>query len=96
MAVTKFLDTRTGKTYQKTDKVTLRTLFKGEPQHQLLLSERGVVFFDGHRNPNTQVTLTARLVKGIDEVIDFTGITFKWLNSVGLDVMDNELYRIDI
>ena len=56
------------------------------------LSQRGVVYFDAYRNPNTTTTVTAVLKKDGADVTDFTGIIFKWLNADGLDALENELY----
>lgn len=91
-AVSKFIDTRNNKIYEREDIVTLRTIIKAEAQFQLNLSQSGVVYFDGYRNPNVTTTVTATLKKGKDIVPDLTGITLKWLNSAGLDAGDNELY----
>lgn len=91
-AISKFVDSVTGKLYERIDTVTLRTIIKADPQYQLNLSQRGVVYFDGYRNPNTTAQVTASLKKGITDVTDFTGITFKWLNAAGLDAVENELY----
>jgi hypothetical protein len=91
-AITKFVDPRNDKVYEREDSVTLRTLLKAEPQYILNLSQRGAVYFDAYRNPNTTTTVTATLKKGNTEVTDFTGIIFKWLNSAGLDAIENELY----
>lgn len=91
-AKTQFVDNRSGLVYERIDTITLRTLLKSDAQYQLELSQRGRVFFDGYRNPNTATTVTAVLKKGQDEVTSFTGITFKWLNSEGVDAEENELY----
>jgi hypothetical protein len=91
-AVSKFVDTRNNKIYEREDAVTLRTIIKAEAQYQLDLSEKGIVYFDGYRNPNSTTTVTATLKKGMDIVTDMTGITLKWLNSDGLDAVENELY----
>ena len=91
-AVSQFVDTRNNKLYEREDTVTLRTIMKAEAQYQLDLSQKGVVYFDGYRNPNTTTTITATLKQGDVEVIDLTGITLKWLNAAGLDVVENELY----
>lgn len=91
-AVSKFVDTRNNKIYEREDTVTLRTIIKAEAQYQLDLSEKGIVYFDGYRNPNSTTTVTATLKKGMDIVTDMTGITLKWLNSDGLDAVENELY----
>lgn len=91
-AITQFVDSRSGKVYERHDVVMLRTILKSEAQYQLDLSQSGVIYFDGYRNPNTTTTVTATLKKGSDVVTDLTGITFKWLNSAGLDAVENELY----
>ena len=91
-AVSKFVDPGSGKLYERQDTVTLRTIIKSEAPYQMNLTQRGVVYFDAYRSPNVTTTVTAELKKGLDTVTDFTGIVFKWLNSAGLDVVDNELY----
>lgn len=91
-AVTSFVDPRTNRVYSREDSVTLRTLIKTEGQYQLNLSESGVVYLDAYRNPNTTITLTATLKQNSDNVTDFTGVVFKWLNKDGVDVVENELY----
>lgn len=91
-AISKFVDSVTGKLYERIDTVTLRTIIKADPQYQLNLSQRGVVYFDAYRNPNVTTTITATMKKGTADVADFTGIIFKWLNAAGLDAVDNELY----
>lgn len=91
-AVSEFIDTRNNSVYKREDTVTLRTIIKAEAQYQLDLLEKGIVYFDGYRNPNTTTTITATLKKGKDIVTDMTGITLKWLNSDGLDAVENELY----
>ena len=48
--------------------------------------------FDAHRNPNTIQNITAVIKVDGENITDYTGITFKWLNSDGLDCVDNELY----
>ncbi len=90
-AVSKFIDTVSDKVYEQIDSISLRTLIKTE-EYQLILSQHGNVYFDGYRNPNTQTTVTASMKKGISDVTDFTGISFKWLNVDGLDCVENELY----
>lgn len=91
-AISKFVDPGSGKLYERQNTVTLRTIIKAEAPFQMNLSQRGVVYFDGYRNPNTTAQVTASLKKGITDVTDFTGITFKWLNAAGLDAVENELY----
>lgn len=91
-AISKFIHTESGKLYERIDTVTLRTIIKAEPLYQMNLTQRGVVFFDAYRNPNVTTTVTANLKKGTTDVTNFTGIIFKWLNSAGLDAVDNELY----
>lgn len=91
-AITKFVDPRNDKVYEREDFITLRTILKAEPQYILTLSKRGAVYFDAYRNPNVSTTVIAALKKGNTEVNDFTGITFKWLNAAGLDAVENELY----
>jgi hypothetical protein len=91
-SVSEFIDTRNNSVYKREDIVTLRTIIKAEAQYQLDLSQKGIVNFDGYRNPNTTTTITATLKKGKDIVTDMTGITLKWLNSDGLDAVENELY----
>lgn len=91
-AVSKFVDTRNNKIYEREDLVTLRTIIKADAQYQLDLNQSGVVYFDGYRNPNVTTTVTATLKKGNAVVSDLTGITLKWLNSAGLDAVENELY----
>lgn len=91
-AISKFIDSVSGKLYERIDTTVLRTILKAEAPYQLTLSQRGVVYFDGYRNPNVITTVNASLRKGGEAVTDFAGITFKWLNSEGLDAVDNELY----
>lgn len=91
-AISKFVDTRNNKIYEREDTVTLRTIIKAEAQYQLDLSQKGVVYFDGYRNPDTVTTVVATLKQGNVVVDDLTGITLKWLNAAGLDAVDNELY----
>lgn len=91
-AVSELLDTRTGKIYTRTDVTYLRTILKTEAPYQLELSPRGAIFFDAYRNPNTTETITALLRRDGEVITNFTGITFKWLNRDGVDVVDNELY----
>lgn len=91
-AVSEMLDSRTGKIYTREDSTFLRTILKTESPYQLNLSQRGAIYFDGYRNPNVTTTVTATLKKGQDTITDFTGITFKWLNSEGVDAVENELY----
>jgi hypothetical protein len=91
-AITQFIDPRSNKIYEREDITYLRTVVKSESPYQLTLSQRGSIFFDGHRNPNTSTTVTASLKKGAEAITDFTDITLKWLNSEGLDAVENELY----
>ncbi len=91
-AITKFVDSRSGKIYEREDMVTLRTILKTPAQYQLNLSQRGAVYFDAYRNPNVTTTVTAKLFQGETEITNLTEITLKWLNSAGLDAVDNELY----
>ena len=91
-AVSKFVEPNTGKLYERQDIATLRTIIKTEAPYQMNLSQRGVVYFDAYRNPNTTTTVTAVLKKDGADVTDFTGIIFKWLNADGLDALENELY----
>lgn len=94
-AKSKFLDQRgtTSRIYEREDITYLRTILKSEAPYQLELSTRGAHFFDGHRNPNKIVPVTAILRKSGEELTDYDGIEFKWLNSAGLDVEENELYH---
>ena len=94
-AVSKFVEPASGKLYERQDVETLRTIIKAEAPYQMTLTSRGVVYFDAYRNPNQVVAVTATMKKGSQELsttADFVGITFKWLNSAGLDVIENELY----
>lgn len=91
-AVSLFIDPRNEKVYERIDRVTLRTLIKADAQYQLNLSQSGLVYFDAYRNPNTKVDITAVLRDGTEEITDFSGITFKWLNKDGLNALENELY----
>ena len=91
-AISKFVDTRNNKIYEREDTVTLRTIIKAEAQYQLDLSQKGVVYFDGYRNPDAVTTVVATLKQGNAVVDDLTGITLKWLNASGLDAVENELY----
>lgn len=91
-AVTQFLDSRTGKYYSREDYTYLRTKLKTEAPYQLELSQRGRVFFDGYRNPNTTTSVDIVLRKGDDVVTDFTGLVIKWLNADGKDAVDYEAY----
>ena len=91
-AVSELLDSRSGKVYRREDTTYLRTLLKSEAPYQMELSQRGVVYFDAYRNPNTTTTVTAVLKKDGADLSDYTGIIFKWLNPDGLDVVENELY----
>lgn len=94
-ARSKFVDHRGTKSrvYERDDTTYLRTLLKSEAPYQLELSTRGAHFFDGHRNPNRKVDLTAILRQNGEELTNYTGITFKWLNSAGKDVEEYELYH---
>lgn len=91
-AVSKFVEPNTGKLYERQDIATLRTIIKTEAPYQMNLSQRGVVYFDAYRNPNTTTQVTASLKKGTADVTNYTGIVFKWLNAAGLDAVENELY----
>ncbi len=91
-AISKFIDIRNNKIYEREDKKILRTITKAEAQYELNLSQSGVVFFDAYRNPNVTTAVVAELMQGSAVVTDFTGITLKWTNSAGLNVIDNELY----
>ena len=91
-AVSELLDTRNDKVYRREDTTYLRTILKVEAPYQLELSQRGAIFFDGYRNPNTTETITAKLKKEGVDLDSYTGITFKWLNQDNVDVVDNELY----
>lgn len=91
-AISQFIDTISGKVYERQDTETLRTILKAEAKYQLYLSQRGAIYFDGYRNPNTTTTIVAELKKGTAVVTDFTGMTIKWLNVDGLDALENELY----
>lgn len=91
-AVSQFIDEVSGKVYERQDTETLRTIVKAEAKYQLNLSQRGVVYFDGYRNPNVTTTVVAELKKGTAVVTDLTGKTIKWLNADDLDALENELY----
>ena len=91
-AKSEFVDSRTGKTYEREDTITLRTLLKATAQYSLELDKKGKVAFDAYRNPNTTTTVTATLKQGATEVTDLTGIALKWLNADGQDAVENELY----
>lgn len=91
-AFTKAVDSRDGKLYEREDTLTLRTLLKSAAQYQLVLSQRGAIYFDGYRNPNVTTTVTATLKQGATEVTNLRGITLKWLNAAGLNAVENELY----
>lgn len=91
-AKSQFIEPNTGKLYERQDVVTLRTLIKAESPYQMQLSQRGVVYFDAYRNPNTTTTVTAILKKDGADLLNYSGIVFKWLNSAGLDAVENELY----
>lgn len=93
-AVTEFVDPRNDRLYKREDFITLRTLLKAEAQYTLDLNPHGAVYFDAYRNPNTQTQVVAKLSHGNTEVFDLTGITIKWLNPEGLDIVENELYGI--
>lgn len=91
-AVTKIVDKRDNKVYERIDFVNLRTILKTESEYQLIITPHGRVLFDAYRNPNTTIAVVATLKKGADEVTDLTGITFKWLNAAGLNAFDEEAY----
>lgn len=90
-AISKLIYKRTSEVYEQIDKVLLRTIIKTEAPYQLTLTPRGAQIFDAYRNPNTTASIVATLKKG-DEEVSYTGITFKWLNAAGADIMENELY----
>ena len=91
-AVSKLIDKRTSEIYEQTDKVLLRTLIKTTAPYQLTLQPHGLVVFDAYRNPNTLTSVVATLKKSEDDAASYNGITLKWLNAAGVDVMENELY----
>ncbi len=95
-AVTEFIDPRNNRLYRREDGAMLRTILKAEAQYNLSLDPNGAVYFDAYRNPNTQTQATAKLTHGDVVVTDMTGITLKWLNKNGLDVVANELYGISV
>lgn len=91
-ADSEMLDTRTGLVYKVSNKTYLRTILKAPAPYQLELSPSGRQLFDAHRNPNTIQNITAVVKLDGENITDYSGITFKWLNSDGLDCVDNELY----
>ena len=91
-AVSELLDTRNNKVYKREDITYLRTFIKAESPHQLELTPSGRQFFDGYRNPNTKTDITATLNINGEDITDYTGVTFKWLNSENKDCVENELY----
>ncbi len=91
-AYSKFIDPDTEAVYERQDIATLRTIIKAESPYQMQLTQRGVVYFDGYRNPNTSTSVTAVLKKDGEDLTNYSGIIFKWLNSAGLDAIENELY----
>lgn len=95
-AISKFVDVRSDRIYEREDLVTLRTIIKSEAHYHLELSQSGRVYFDAYRNPNTLTDVTATLKKGEAVVSDLTGITLNWLNSAGLDAIENELYADEV
>lgn len=95
-AVTTFLDPRTDASYSREDITYLRTILKVEEEHQLVLEPRGRLVLDAYRNPNKLLPVTLTLLKGSTFVTDFTGLTFKWLNSDKVDVLANELYAKEL
>lgn len=95
-AVTKFVDKRTERMYSREDVISLRTIVKDEGQYQLDISDADINYFDAYRNPNVTKTLIATLEQNNEDVVDYSEITFKWLNKDGLPVLENELYANSI
>lgn len=94
-AISKLIDNRgkNSRIYEREDFTYLRTLLKSEAPYQMELSTRGANFFDAYRDPNKIVPVTALLRKSGEELTNYEEIEFKWLNSAGLDVEENELYH---
>lgn len=95
-AISKFVDSRTNKVYERQDSVVMRTIIKEEPQYSVSLSTPKIIYFDGYREPNTMMSVSAQLKRGEEEVTNFEGITFKWKNKDGAEVLDSELYAESI
>lgn len=93
-AISKFIDKRNDKIYEREDIVILRTILKNEADYGLKLSQRGRVYFDGYRNPNVISEVSLRFTQGTELIQNLisNGYEIKWLNSEGLDIETNELY----
>lgn len=95
-AVTQLIDTRNGNIYERIDITYLRTITKTPDALQLVITPNGTVTFDGFRNPNTKTTVTATVRQYDEEITDYSGLTFKWLNSEGKDAIEYELYGDEV
>ncbi len=93
-AISKFVDKRNDKIYERQDIVILRTILKNEADYGLKLSQRGRVYFDGYRNPNVTTSVMVRFTQGTELIQSLVakGYEVRWLNSEGLDIETNELY----